>query len=81
MQIVLDRCHTHTLPGNVGRITIVPVRDKVYCTLHGLRLCANGRIGLPNNHRSPQHQIRCEGVTAYLGVTDRSHYDLLVPHS
>jgi hypothetical protein len=80
VQIVLDRCQTYTSPGNVGRITIVPVRDKVYRTFHGLRLCANGRVGLPHNHRSPQHQIRCESIAAYLGVIDRRHYDLLVPH-
>lgn len=77
---ILDHTQAYTSPGNVGRITIVSVRDKIHCTLSGLRLCADGRVDLPNNHRSPQHQIRCEGVAADLGVPDRSHYNLLVPH-
>jgi hypothetical protein len=66
------------IPGNVCRIKVVSIGDEIYRALHGIRGRANGWFPFPNNHGSPQYQVRRVGAPACSGVVDCSHCSLLV---
>jgi hypothetical protein len=68
----------NNLLGHVSRIKTVHIRNEIDRAISSLRLCANGRLRLPNRHRNAEYQHWGVGPAAYSGVTDRSDHGMLV---